>query len=521
MSKHIPSIFNDVVGPVMRGPSSSHSAAALRIGRMCRDLMGGTPGMVVVQYDHLDALATTHQSQGSDMGMMGGLLGFEADDERLLDPAPYLKKEGIDLSFEVVESGKSQANLYMLFLQNEKEQIRVEAVSNGGGMVEIIQIENSRVSIQGDYHETLIYSRDELFLESFGRNLSWVSDVLLHKGENPFIEIRSRQQAEKAWLMEVENIPAVHTVRTISPVLPVLSGNQQVLFTSCGQMFEFSRENRLEAWQLALEYESVRGGISREQVRKLMVDRYLIVRKGLESGLKGTHFKDRIFGPQSLSYGKALAQGLLSKDEALNKITLYVSALMEVKSSMGIIVAAPTAGSCGTFPGAVLGLADSLGKGEEEIINALLAGSLVGLFIAEGATFSAEIGGCQAECGSGSGMAASALVYLLGGSLDQSMSAASMALQNSLGMICDPIAARVEAPCLGKNIHSAANALSCANLAMAGYDHLIPLDEVIDTMDRVGKCLPRELRCTALGGLALTPAARKIEERLSFGKSDR
>jgi L-serine dehydratase len=187
---------------------------------------------------------------------------------------------------------------------------------------------------------------------------------------------------------------------------------------------------------------------------------------------------------------------------------------MEVKSSMGVIVAAPTAGSCGTFPGAVLGLADSLGSSTEDAVNALLTGSLVGLFIAGASTFSAEIGGCQAECGAGAGMAAAALVNLLGGSLDQSMAAASMALQNSLGMICDPIAARVEAPCLGKNVSSAVNALSCANMLMAGYKELIPLDEVIQTMDRVGRSLPFELRCTALGGLSVTPSARELEKRL-------
>ena len=111
-------------------------------------------------------------------------------------------------------------------------------------------------------------------------------------------------------------------------------------------------------------------------------------------------------------------------------------------------------------------------------------------------------------------MAAASIVYLLGGDLQQCMSAASLALQNSLGMICDPIAARVEAPCLGKNISSAVNALACANLAMAGYDHLIPLDDVITTMDRVGRSLPRELRCTALGGLSITSAAKELEKNL-------
>jgi L-serine dehydratase len=151
---------------------------------------------------------------------------------------------------------------------------------------------------------------------------------------------------------------------------------------------------------------------------------------------------------------------------------------------------------------------------KKEVVNALLTGSLVGLFIARSSTFSAEIGGCQAECGSGAGMAAAALVTLMGGSLEQSMAAASMALQNSLGMICDPIAARVEAPCLGKNVSAAANALSCANMILAGYDALIPLDEVVETMDRVGRSLPMELRCTALGGLAITPTAREVEKKL-------
>ena len=188
---------------------------------------------------------------------------------------------------------------------------------------------------------------------------------------------------------------------------------------------------------------------------------------------------------------------------------------------MGCIVAAPTAGSCGTFPGAVIGVADSLGLNEEQVVMALLAGSIPGLFIAKSSTFSAEIGGCQAECGSGAGMAAAAIAWMLGGTVEQCMAASSLALQNSLGMICDPIAARVEAPCLGKNISSALNALASANMAIAGYDHLIPLDEVIETMDRVGKSLPYELRCTALGGLAVTPAAKELEKKLTNQNQER
>jgi len=124
------------------------------------------------------------------------------------------------------------------------------------------------------------------------------------------------------------------------------------------------------------------------------------------------------------------------------------------------------------------------------------------------------VAGCQAECGAGAGMAAAALVTLRKGTTEQAVAAASMALQNSLGMVCDPVANRVEVPCLGKNVMAASNALACANMALAGYDPVIPLDEVIDTMDRVGRALPCELRCTALGGLSITNTSKAIEQKL-------
>ena len=182
---------------------------------------------------------------------------------------------------------------------------------------------------------------------------------------------------------------------------------------------------------------------------------------------------------------------------------------------IGVIVAAPTAGACGGLPGAVIGAASVLGLSAEDMTRAMLAAGLIGVFIAAHATFAAEVGGCQAECGAGSGMAAAALVSLAGGTTKQAISAASMALQNTLGMTCDPVANRVEVPCLGKNVMAASNALACANMALADFDAVIPLDEVIATMDKVGKSLPAELRCTGLGGLSITPTSLEIENRLS------
>jgi L-serine dehydratase len=155
-----------------------------------------------------------------------------------------------------------------------------------------------------------------------------------------------------------------------------------------------------------------------------------------------------------------------------------------------------------------------MGLADVDVARAMLGAGLIGVFIAGQATFAAEVAGCQAECGAGSAMAAAALVNLAGGSAQQAVDAASMALQNTLGMICDPVATRVEVPCLGKNVLAAANALACANMALAGFDAVIPLDEVIQAMAAVGSVLPPELRCTALGGLSVTPAARAVERRL-------
>jgi L-serine dehydratase len=193
---------------------------------------------------------------------------------------------------------------------------------------------------------------------------------------------------------------------------------------------------------------------------------------------------------------------------------------MEAKSAMGVIVAAPTAGSCGGLPGAILGAADEMGQNEETIARAMLAAGMIGVFISKSSTFAAEVAGCQAECGAGSGMAAAGLVTLMGAAAGIAVAAASMALQNSLGMICDPVANRVEVPCLGKNVMAASNAVSCANMALAGYDPVIPLDEVIRTMDDVGKKIPCELRCTALGGLSVTETSRRIQEKLEKGLLD-
>jgi L-serine dehydratase len=280
-------------------------------------------------------------------------------------------------------------------------------------------------------------------------------------------------------------------------------------------MLAFDAGNNRPLWELAARYEMARGGLTEQEVIQQMVGIVRILRKSIVEGVQGTHYEDRILGAQAPKMAQRLAAGGLLSSGLLDRIVLYVTSLMEVKSSMGVIVAAPTAGACAAFPASVIGACEELELDEEDMAKAMLAGGLIGIFIASAWTFAAEVGGCQAEGGSAACMAAAALCSIGGGNLTQSVAAASMALQNMIGLICDPVGRRVEVPCLGKNVMAAANALTSANMALSGFDAVIPLDEVIQTAKRVSEQMPRELRCTGLGGLAITPTALAIEQRLA------
>ena len=511
------SIFNDVIGPVMRGPSSSHCAAALRIGRLARDLMDGDITDVLVEFDREGSLPTTHESQGSDMGLFGGLLGWEADDERLPDSARALADAGVALRIETVDVGDPHPNTYRLTLRNAREEHTLIAISTGGGMMEVVRLDDVPLWMDGGYAETLIWL-DGAPREAVAQLAARVDadEVLVHDADGGLlVQVKAAAFVSDDALAELRP----RRVRRLGRVLPVPSRRDVELpFRGSQELLAHDGDRHTPLWRLATAYETARSGFDEDEVVAKMVDIVRILRRSIEQGIEGTHYEDRVLGHQSGRFRELMEAGRLLDGGALNRIVLYVTALMEVKSSMGVIVAAPTAGACAGLPGAVIAMAESMGQSEDDMARAMLAAGLVGVFFTTRWTFAAEVGGCQAEGGAAACMAAAALVTLAGGSRDQALAAASMALQSMLGLICDPIANRVEAPCLGKNVMAAANALSCANMALAGFDPLIPLDEVIDAAKDVAARMPREHRCTSLGGLAATPTSLKIERRLVEAK---
>lgn len=188
----------------------------------------------------------------------------------------------------------------------------------------------------------------------------------------------------------------------------------------------------------------------------------------------------------------------------LGKAMMYSMAVLEVNASMGLIVAAPTAGSSGIVPGVLFALQEEFQLTDEQVIHALFTASAIGYLAMRNATVAGAVGGCQAEVGIASSMAAAAAVELMGGTPEQCLSAASTAISNLLGLVCDPIAGLVESPCQSRNVVGASNALTCAEIALSGIQQLIPFDEMLETMFHIGRGLPPELRETALGGCAAT-----------------
>lgn len=512
----LPSIFNDVIGPVMRGPSSSHCAAALRIGRLALDLAGGHFEKATVEFDPNGSLATTHTSQGSDMGLFGGLLGFEADDDRLPRACQILDAAGVTVNILIRDIGANHPNTYKLTLEKEGREYALTANSVGGGMIEVTEINGFPVSLAGDAYFTLLHVNGPAERCMAAVKSVFDADGLrVHRrSSDALIEITARSFLPVEAEAEIRGKGRLgHTYR-LNPVLPVLSRpDMEVPFESVGEMLATGDPARAMS-EFALDYECARSGWTREAVLEKMAAIVGILRNSIKQGLAGTSYKDRILGYQSGRFEAMMSAGQLLDGGLLNRMVLYVTALMEVKSSMGVIVAAPTAGSCATCPGACLATAETVGASEEATARVMLTAGLVGIFAAIRTSFAAEVGGCQAETGVGSAMAAAALVELAGGDTVQSLAAASMALQNVLGLVCDPIANRVEAPCLGRNVAGAANALSSANMALAGFDPLIPLDQVLDAHREISESMPRELRCTALGGLSVTPASKAIEQQL-------
>ena len=286
-------------------------------------------------------------------------------------------------------------------------------------------------------------------------------------------------------------------------------------FLSCAEMLAYAHEQGCTLAQAVLRSDLAESRLTEEASRAEMRRLWQVMQSTSRDYEPGRRSRSGLVGGDAAKVEQAAAQGRLLGGDYLAAVTAEALKTAECNACMKRIVAAPTAGSCGVLPAVLLPLARAGEVGDEAICEALYVAAGFGQVIAARATLAGAEGGCQAEVGAASAMAAAALCYLKGGTPAACAAAAAMALGNLLGLVCDPVAGLVEVPCVKRNVVGAVNAVACANMALAGIDSAIPCDEVIDAMGRVGLQLSPDLRETGLGGLAATPTGRAIARRLA------
>ena len=279
-------------------------------------------------------------------------------------------------------------------------------------------------------------------------------------------------------------------------------------------LIEEAEKRSVTIGRIVKEMEAENLEVSVEQVEERMLAQWHTMKESAEIGLsEPKKSMGGLIGGEGKKLNDYRQNNKTLAGQRMNKAVSRALAVAEVNASMGKIVAAPTAGSCGIIPGVLLTVQEELNLDDRRIVDGLFTASGIGIIIAQKASISGAEGGCQAECGAAAAMAAGALVELAGGLPSQVGDACAMALKNVLGLICDPVAGLVEVPCAKRNALGASLALVSADMALAGIKSVIPVDEVIVAMGEVGCSLPDSLRETAKGGLATTPTGRELAER--------
>ena len=286
---------------------------------------------------------------------------------------------------------------------------------------------------------------------------------------------------------------------------------------SMQETFERSARENNPFWEIVLQYDMEERQVSRQASMAKMLSTWQAIQDAADSYTGTQRSVSGLVGGDGLKMRLYARRGESIGGEFMDEVIVQAISMAESNACMRRIVASPTAGSCGVVPAVLLPLCEREHYTQHELLEALYVASGIGAVIAYRASISGAAGGCQAEIGTASAMAAGALVSLRGGTNEQIGHAVAMALKNLMGLVCDPVAGLVEVPCVKRNVIGAVNAISAADMALAGIESRIPVDEVIDAMGEVGRRMPVEFRETALGGLAATPTGKAVKERMPHG----
>lgn len=548
--------LRDVIGPIMVGPSSSHTAGALAIARMARRLCGSAPRRVT--FTLYGSFAHTGRGHGTDKALVAGMLGLAADDLAIRNSFELAERAGIDvaLAFDTKTAQEHPNTVDVAIEEQDGTTFDVRGVSIGGGAAVITRIDGIDVDITGEHTSIVVHQQDECgvlahiasCLATCGINIATTRMFRTRRGADAFTVMETDDAITAQVRALIEDHPSVHSVRIIPAAAaqggadaesdeartadatgvasePAQDDASGARLDAAAAERELARWDFISGSELLTRCAQERASIAqtfrrREEALAALngsdaaIDAYLdrvldVMRDAAHAPLDhGTPSTGGLIGGEAHAIIASTEAGAPTLLDPLGiTATAFALATLETNASMGRIVATPTAGSAGVVPAVLLALEERRGFTQEQLREGLLTAAAVGYLVARNASVSGAEGGCQAEVGTACAMAAAAAVEMCSGTPEQALSAASNALTSLMGLVCDPVGGLVEVPCQKRNATAAITSLVSAQIAFAGIENLVDFDETVTAMDAVGRALPFELRESALGGIAAAPSA--------------
>lgn len=508
------SIFNDVLGPIMRGQSSSHTAGSYFIGKLARELLGETPSEAMFIFHPDGSYSRVFQAQGSDLAFATALMNWSLTDKRFSQALEVAKEKNLQIQFLVSPFPEADhPNSVKIILKSKNEKIlSMIAKSIGGGAIKIVKLNDWPVELDGKNHVILIPCRraDLKKMQAIIQTSPVEIDIKTKKNQALLIA-KFREKPGQALVRKLRSLALGNELWMAPPLVFPKKG--EPLFSSGEEIRSLASKNNLSLGRIALAYESSLLGLSEDECFKEMKNRWKVMEEAIEAGFRENKVNLTLLEPSAHKIKMAIERKAVAIGGPHARAAAKAMAVMHTANSIGVVCAAPTGGSAGVIPGVMTTLVEEKNLDETQTILALFAAGAVGLIVAHRATFAAEIAGCQVEIGAAGAMGAAAVVEAAGGNCAQALDAAAISFQNTMGSPCDLVQGRCEIPCHTRNAVAAASAFVCADLILGGYQNPIPLDETIDAVLASGQMLPPQLRCTSLGGLAVTPSALKLGKR--------
>jgi L-serine dehydratase len=538
MTDAYPEFFNDVFGPVMQPGSSSHTAGPCRLGRLAADLLGRPPARVEVLLDRRGSFAGTFGMMAEDRAMVAGALGMLPDDARLFQSLRLARQAGVTVSFEFGELAESAHPNAVRFdlAADDGSTVTLVGVSTGGGMVETVALDGFPLRLNGDTFVLLAFDRaGDVKPAAFERLAAgWpglveaISVVRRAGGSNGHAALHVARLADEPGLAAVareladlrreraaEPVAEAMRLALLRPLLPVVTRPERKpqLFDTMTEWRRLAAARGLPLADVAVQYEMDASGWSRDEVLRHMRGLAAVMRRQTRAAYDETASAPS--GPFKPDFPALWAEHEGSPQRLSDELTA-VTIRYAYGAGAGIpgvpTVPGPMGGGGGYIYAALSAVREVRGLSEDDLVRGLFVAAGVGAIAFSRTEPTGERIGCGGECGVCGAMAAAAIVEMAGGGPKAAEDAASLALQATTGLPCDPMPGGRGQPCRSRIMAATCTAHVFADLALAGHEAVLPLHEAIDVLDAVGRLLPPELLCTSRGGAAAAPTAVRLAD---------